>query len=72
MSLVTQMLVAEQYGIRLDIETLGKAVGMKPGSIHNAISAGSFPIATYVDVGKRWADYRDVAAHIDACRERAA
>lgn len=67
MSLVTQMLVAEQYGLRLDIPALAKITGMKPGSIHNAISAETFPIATYVDCGKRWASYHEVARHLDDC-----
>lgn len=72
MSLVTQMIVAEKYGLRLGMEQLAEAIGMTRAAIYNAVSAGKFGIRTYVDGGKRWADYRDVAAHIDACRERAA
>ena len=35
------------------------------------ISDGKFSIPTYIDGGKRWADYRDVAAYIDHCRAQA-
>jgi predicted DNA-binding transcriptional regulator AlpA len=71
MSLVTQMIVAERYGVRLGMEQLAEAIGMTKPAIYNAVSAGKFPIPTYIDGGKRWADYRDVAAHLDACHEKA-
>ncbi len=70
-SLVTQMIVAEKYGPRLGIEDLAKVMSLTKGAVYNQISAGTFPITTYVDGGKRWADYRDVAQHLDDCRERA-
>lgn len=70
-SLITQMLVAEKYGLRLDVKQLAEVLGTTPGSIHNQISAGKFCIATYLDSGKRYADYRDVAAHFDAVRSHA-
>lgn len=70
-SLVTQMIVAERYGPRLSMEQLAQVMGMSKGSIYNQVSAGTFPITTYVDGGKRWADYRDVAEHLDRCREEA-
>jgi hypothetical protein len=70
-SLLTQALVAETYGLRLNIDQLSKALGLTKGAIHNQISAGTFQIATYLDGGKRWADYRDVAEHFDNCRRAA-
>lgn len=70
-SLVTQMIVAERYGLRLTVEQLAAVLGLSKGAVYNQVSAGSFPVPTYVDGGKRWADYRDVAKHIDACRETA-
>ena len=70
-SLVTKMFIAETYGLRLNIEQLASALGLSKGAIYNQISAGSFPIATYLDGGKRWADYRDVAEHLDQCRDKA-
>jgi len=70
-SLVTQMIVAEKYGPRLGIEQLAEVFGITKGAIYNQISAGTFAITTYVDGGKRWADYRDVAQHLDDCRAKA-
>jgi excisionase family DNA binding protein len=70
-SLVTQMFLAEKYGLRLTVEQLAEVLGRTKGTIYNQISAGGFEIPTYVDGNKRFADYRDVAAHLDTCRERA-
>lgn len=70
-SLVTQMFIADRYGLRLNIEQLASVLGLSKGAIYNQISSGSSPIITYVDGGKRWADYRDVAEHLDQCRAAA-
>jgi hypothetical protein len=67
-SLLTQVLVAEKYGLRLDVDQLGEVLGIAPKTILNRVSAGDFPVKTYVDGGKRWADHRDVAAHFDTLR----
>ena len=69
-SLVTQMWLLEQYGPRLDTAQLAKVLGLVRGTVNNQISAGTFPIPTYVD-GQRYADFRDVAKHFDDCRKRA-
>lgn len=71
MSLLSQALIFEKYGPRLDIEKLADVTGLKKPTIYNQMSAGTFPIKTYLDGGKRWADFRDVAEHLDACRDRA-
>lgn len=71
MSLFTQALVAEKYGVRVGVEDLSKLLGISKGTAYNQLSAGSFPIKTYIDGGKRYADYRDIAEHIDKCRETA-
>lgn len=71
MSLLTQVVVAEKYGLRLGIEQLAEVLGMSKGGVYNQLSAGTFPVPTYIDAGKRWADFRDVAAHLDKCREAA-
>jgi len=70
-SLVTQMFVAEKYGLRLDVVQLAQVLGITPGTVLNRISANTFGIPTYIDNGKRYADYRDVAAHFDYARETA-
>lgn len=71
MSLVTQMIVAEKYGARLNVEQLADVLGLTKVAIYNQISGDKFPIPTYKDAGKTFADYRDVAEYLDACRERA-
>jgi hypothetical protein len=68
MSLLTQVLVAEKYGLRLDLAQLGDVLGLEPTTLRNQISAGRCAVKTYIDGGKRWADHRDVAAHFDALR----
>ena len=70
-SLVTQMIVAEKYGLRLSIEQLASVLGISKGTVYNQLSAETFPLTTYIDNGKRWADYRDVAEYLDGCRDRA-
>jgi hypothetical protein len=70
-SLITQLVLVERYGPRLGVDQLSELLGLSKGSIYNQISAETFPISTYVDGGKRWADFRDVAEHIDHCRTRA-
>jgi hypothetical protein len=70
-SLVTQMFVAEKYGLRLDVNQLAQLLSITPGTVLNRISANTFGIPTYLDNGKRYADYRDVAAHFDSIRQGA-
>lgn len=70
-SILTQALIAERYGLRLSVEQLAELLGIAKGTLYNQISAGTCPVRTYVDQGKRWADFRDAAAHFDALRERA-
>jgi hypothetical protein len=70
-SLVTQMIVAEKYGARLDMEQLAEVLKVAKGTLYNQISAGTCPVRTYLDGGKRFADYRDVASHLDSCHELA-
>lgn len=72
MSLLTQAFIVERYGIRLNTDQLAQVLGITKGALYNQISAGTCAVKTYLDGGKRWADYRDVAAHLDACREQAA
>lgn len=68
-SLVTQMFIAEKYGLRIDVNQLGDLLGITSGTVLNRISANSFGIRTYIDYGRRYADYRDVAAHFDKIRQ---
>ena len=71
-TLIAQAMVFETYGPRLSIAQLHQVTGLAVKTIYNQVSAKTFPIKTYVDGGQRWADFRDVAAHFDALREKAA
>lgn len=71
MSLLAQLILAEKYGMRLDMQELASELDMAKGTLMNQISAGTLGIKTYMDGGKRWADVRDVAAHYDRMREKA-
>jgi len=71
MSLLPQLILAEKYGMRLDMQNLARELDMAKGTLMNQISAGTLGIKTYMDGGKRWADVRDVAAHYDRMREKA-
>ena len=70
-SLMTQAIVAETYGLRLTMDQLAKALGIARNTIYNNVAKGTFNLPTYLDGGQRWADYRDVAAYLDAGRGRA-
>lgn len=71
MSLMTQAYLLEKYGPRLNVDQVAEVLGIAVGSIYNQISVGQFSLPTYVDGKRRWADYRDVATYLDACREKA-
>ena len=72
MSLLTQAFLLEKYGPSLNMEQLGPLLGIKGQTVSNKASAGTLGIPTVLRDGKRWADYRDVAAYFDAEREKAA
>ena len=67
-SLVLQACVFEVYGARLDTKALAKVLNLAEGTVRNKISDGSFPVPTYLDNGTRYADFRDVAQHLEHCR----
>ena len=71
MSLLTQIIVAERFGLRLDMAQLATVLDIEKTTLYNKVSAGSCPVPTYIDGGKRWADHRDVAKHFDDMRATA-
>jgi hypothetical protein len=71
MSLLTQAYLLDTFGPRLTIDQIAQVLGLKAGTIYNQVSAQTFPVRTYVEGGKRFADYRDLAEYLDVCRERA-
>lgn len=72
MSLLTQAHLLDKYGPRLNADQVATALGITTKALHNQRSAGTFAIPMYLDGGKLWADYRDVAAFFDRVREAAA
>jgi len=71
MSLVTEAFIFEKYGPRLNAEKLAEVLGLTKPALYNQLSAGACPVKTYLDAGKRWADYRDIARYFDEIRETA-
>ena len=70
-SLVMQMYLLEKYGPRLTTEQMGEVLGMTQGAILTSISANRFPVPTYVEGKRRYADFRDVAVYFDQRRSEA-
>lgn len=56
--------------LRLNTADLARVLCFHPYSIRNRIAKGIFPIPTYVDGTKRFADLRDVAAYLDGLRNK--
>lgn len=71
MSLMLTAYLMERYGPRLGTEELAEVLGMSPRTLGNKLYRGEVPVPTYKDSGKVWADCRDVAEYLDACRAKA-
>ena len=71
MTLITTLFLMEQYGPRLNIEQLSKALGIAPNTILIKVGRGEFEIPTYIDGKMRYADTRDVAEYLDKKRAEA-
>ncbi len=71
MSLMLTAYLLETYGPRLGREELAAVLGVTPRTLEKKIHQSTLGVATYKDNGKVWADARDVAAYLDACRQRA-
>lgn len=72
MSLITQAMVFEKYGARLSADQLAEVLGITKPALYTQITKGTCKVKTYLDQGKRWADFRDVAAYFDEMRALAA
>lgn len=72
MSILTQAMVFEKYGPRLNMEQLAEVLNITKSALYNQLSAKTCAVKTYLDGGRRYADYRDVAEHLDAMRSLAA
>lgn len=71
MSLMIQSYLLEKYGPRLSVDQLAEVLGFKPQTVYNQVSAGTFPIPTYVDGKKRFAAFQEVDRYLEECRGRA-
>jgi hypothetical protein len=71
MSLMLTAYLLERYGPRLGREDLAQVLGVTPKTLEKKIYQSTLGVATYKDQGKVWADARDVAEYLDACRARA-
>jgi len=71
-NLLAQAIILDRYGPRLTMEQLAEVLCISKHTLYNQVSAGVFNLPTYLDGGRRFADYRDVAAYLDECRARAA
>lgn len=72
MSLLTQAYLLEKHGPRLTTDALAEVLAISKHTVYKHISDGSLKIPTYLDGGKRYADYRDVAEYLDEIRKEAA
>ena len=71
MSFLSSAYLVDRFGLRLSVENLAEVLDITPGAVRNQVSAGRFPIPTYLDGGRRWADYRCVAEYLDRMRKTA-
>ena len=71
MSLLHEAIIAEKYGLRLTMDQTAEALGLARNTIYNQIARGEFRVKSYLDGGKRWVDYRDLAAYFDSTRASA-
>lgn len=69
MSILAQALIFERYGARLNIDQIAEVMGITKPALYNQISSKTCRMKTYVEHGKRWADFRDVAQFLDEARE---
>jgi hypothetical protein len=67
----TEQYLLDTVGVKIPFSKVAAIVGLKPSTARNQASSGAFPIKTYMDCNRRYADFRDVAAYLDKQRESA-
>ena len=70
--IVTQAFIFKKYGPRLNTEQLSEALGWSKQTLYNHIAAGTCPVKTYSENGKRWASYEHVAEYFERVSQQAA
>ena len=72
MSLLTQAYILDKFGPRLSTDQICEVMQITKPAFYNQISAGTCAMKTYLEGGKRWADYRNAAEFFDVARQQAA
>jgi len=65
------MLYMKYDRVRLTIDQVAHELGMKPGTVRNQISDGSFPIPSYTEGRNRFVDVRALGKYLDERHEQA-
>lgn len=59
------MLYLKYDRVRLTIDEVAHELGIKPGTVRNQISDGTFPIASYIEGRNRFVDVRALGQYLD-------
>lgn len=59
------MLYMKYDRVRLTVDEVAHELGMKPGTVRNQISDGSFPVPSYVEGRNRFVDVRALGQYLD-------
>lgn len=65
------MLYLKYDRVRLTVEEVAHELGIKPGTVRNQISDGSFPVPSYVEGRNRFVDVRALGQYLDERHEEA-
>lgn len=65
------MLYLKYDRVRLTVEEVAHELGIKPGTVRNQISDGSFPVPSYVEGRNRFIDVRALGKYLDERHEEA-
>ncbi len=64
-------LMLKYQRLRLTLEEVAGELDIARNTAYNMRSAGTFPVPTYLEGNRRYADVRDVGAYLDQRREEA-
>lgn len=59
------MLYLKYDRVRLTVEEVAQELGIKPGTVRNQISEGTFPVPSYVEGRNRFVDIRALGQYLD-------
>jgi len=69
--LTTKAMIADRYGMRLNMAQVAEILDLTTNTVYNMISAGELPIRTYKEGKRRFASYEAVADYLDSMDEQA-